>query len=75
MLFTSQGAIASQASFLYLDSSLEKQIEGKTLVIALGIMTEIHHLGFYQLSRAFCQLLSLYSGDLLLLVLCYFVCL
>lgn len=34
----------SQASFLYLDSSLETESERKTLVIALEIMTEIHHL-------------------------------
>lgn len=36
---------ASQASFLYLDSSLETESERKTLVIALGIMTEIRRLG------------------------------
>lgn len=58
---------ASQASFLYLDSSPEKQSEGETLVIALEVVTEIHSLGFYRLLQAFCRLVSLYSGDSLLL--------
>lgn len=67
---------ASQASFLYLDSSLGKQNEGETLVICFGSYDRNSPSWILlALTGILMTIIPLYSEDSLLVVLRYFDCL